>query len=634
MWISFLILIPSLKTVGDYFFTHGEYKKAVEIYNRAYREKPSPELKLKIGLSLYRLGITALKKDNFNEALSQFKLGGNKYGIGFVNYKVGNKENAKKVFHDLNDFYALGVISYQENEFKEALQYFKLANSPYGMGISFYRLGAYKEALDYFKKANDNFLAAECCYKLKKFNEAESYYQKALQETNWTRDALYGLAWTHYKLGKFSLSAQEFKKFITQYPKDPLIPISLYYTARTLLKIGDLQSAIKHFKTLINEYPGSEFIDDSYYWMGKAYFIQSDYTACIKQLNFLLSNYPNSNLRSYAYLLIGDVYYKQNDYNSAINWYKKVKGPSDILDDARFKLEKCYFGLGEYSSSLDILHNFIHKYPKSPRSPKFGLELAQYWVKQNNFQKAIESYNNVIYNFSWSSLVDEAKLGLADCYFRIGKYDAAIETYRELFNTSLGMKAQFSLANTYFLLAEYDRAIHEYEILINEFQNSDFAKDAQYQIGLSYERLEKPREARLAFQKFIEKYQKDPNYWDAELKLSKTYRDEGLIDEYLEALLHVEAKGEGKPKQEATFLLGSLYFDKEDYKTAKEFYLKAASQYEDIDSKSKSFIYAARCAVALGKKDEAIELYKAVLSLLPNPALEEEAKKGIKQLGE
>ncbi|MCK4352534.1 tetratricopeptide repeat protein [candidate division WOR-3 bacterium] len=695
MWISicFSILLLSPETVGDYFFNQGIYKRALRIYERVYYEEPSFTLKSKIGMALYAmgdwdnskrwlkgvhsdenrsatvlgkiyfkegklelarehfsqalhrqdacaterywLGLIALEKGEYEEAKVQFKLSGDKYSLGFANYKLSNTKTAVEIFQSIKDFYALGVINYKEKEFKPAIEHFKSAGEANGVGASFYRLKNYKKALDYFKEANDDFFTAECLYKLRKFKEARKYYQKAVRKGIQPRDALWGLAWASYRSGKFDSAGREFEKFYHQTDKqesDNLKSVALYRAGRANLKIGNLKKSIQLFKDVIQEYPESQFVDDAQYWIGKTYFIQTNYTESIKELKRLLTHYPKSKFCSYAYMVIGDSYYEQSDYKSSVKWYKKIEGPLSLLDDSRFKCEECYFKLGKYISRLDILRNFIHKYPNSLRAPKLAIELAQYWFRQNNFKRASETYNTIIQDFSWWTGINEAKLKLAECYFKLGKYKASISIYQELLHSEIGAKAQFNLANTYFLMGDYKSAIHEYEILINEFSNSDFASDGQYQIGVAYERLKKSTESRIAFQEFIEKYPEDIRYWDAKLELARMYREEGSMEEAVDILLYIDKSAQGKVKGEAIMELGSLYFDKEDYKIAKEFYLKSAIQYDDKDCKSRALLFAAQCAVNLGEEEEAIKLYESIIELFPSPILLKEAKKGLKGL--
>ncbi|MCK4307759.1 tetratricopeptide repeat protein [candidate division WOR-3 bacterium] len=694
MWISMFILLPSLKDAGNHFFASHQYNKAIKTYKMVLRENPSSEIRLRLGVSFYMIGdyfsaerwllkaqeskvknqrveadnilkkiyfkrgISEFKKGDLNSALFWFEEAQNRYGIASTLYKLGDEEEAREILQELTEkgdvvgyksMYALGIINYQEGQFQEALAWFKkleLTRDVSGaIGATLYRMGAYESALDYFRKEGNNFFIAECYYRLEEFEESEKCYKKYLAVRNqkiaptYELDALYGLAWAHYKLGEFSISAEEFASCKSQVASHKLQAVCAYYAGRSYLKIGELNESIRCFEKLLDGYPEYEFAPNSHYWLGKAYFIQGEYHSAMSEFEELLSNYPQSELSQYAYLMIGSVYYKTEQYDSAIVWYNRVNNYSSdktcsnwLLDEARFKIEECYFRLGEYGSRIDILRNFVRKYPKSKRTPKFKFELAQYWESQNNFREAIRTYTHIIQEFSWSSLAQRAKLGLSECYFRIGSHEKAIKTCKELIHTNLRVYAQAQLARIHFLLAQYDKAIYEYEVLVNDFPEGDAARDARYQIGLCYEYLGSQNEARITWQTFINKYPEDPKIWEIWLKLARTYWEEGFTGKYEKVLLYIENQGEKRPKYEANFLLGSLYQDRNDYKDAQSFYLKAVSQYEDIDSKSRALIGAAQCAKSLGNLEKAQEFYREVILLQPNPVLEEIAKKEIKSL--
>ncbi len=697
MWISMFMLLPSTKDVGNHLFVNHQYKKAIKTYNMALKKNPSFEIKLRIGISYYLIddylnaekwllevqksksesqkieaesilkeiyfkkGVCEFKEGNLESALFWFKEAQNRYGIASTLYNLGNKIEAKKIFQKLakeetdvscKSMYALGIIDYQEGQFKKALTWFKKLeptnNVLEAIGSTLYRMKAYEEALDCFQKGNNDFFVAECYYKLGNFKKAEKYYKE--YSTNeklnqivptYENDALYGLAWSHYNLEKFDLSAKEFDQFSTNIHNSTfnLRSISMYYAGRSFLKDGKLDKSIKYFNEFLDEYPENELAVNSYYWLGKAYFAQGNYQSSMREFEELLSNHPNSIFSQQTYLMIGNIYYKTAKYDSAIIWYNYInnlssdKSYSDwLLDEARFKIEECYFRLGEYGSRIDILRNFVRKYPKSKRVPKFEFELAKYWESQGNFREAIRTYKHIIQEFHWSFLAQNARLRLSECYFRIGSHNKAIEICEELIPTTLRIQAQTQLAKTYFLLAQYDKAIHKYEILVNDFPESDEAQNAQYQIGLCYEYLGSQKEARVVWQTFINKYPEDSKVWDVWLKLARTYWDDGLARKYEKTLLYIESSGEGRSQHEAKFLLGSLYQGRSEYEIAQNFYLKVATQYEDVNSKSRALIGAAQCAKFLKDFGKARELYREVISLRPNPKFEELARKEFKSL--
>ncbi len=67
-------------------------------------------------------------------------------------------------------------------------------------------------------------------------------------------------------------------------------------------------------------------------------------------------------------------------------------------------------------------------------------------------------------------------------------------------------KAQFEYAREFYRTKEYPKAIAEFKKLIQHYPRAREAAEAQYYIGLSLEKEEKPYEAFKAYQQVIEKY--------------------------------------------------------------------------------------------------------------------------------
>ncbi len=688
--MTFLLLsficFPSLLETGDYYSNKGDYKTAIVVYKKVLIEgvEDSKRAEFELGKVFYQdkqyeeaiaylkrfdeastvLGKIYFKRGEFDKAEEYFGISGEvshqdneaHYYLGLIALKQNNPQKAIEAFKKGHYFYAQGAVHYQEGEYEKAISCFMrceqdmavggtflsrynlsgLENPSYNLGLCYYKLKKYKSALPYFRECEDNLFQSEVLYNLKRFKEAEKCYKNSL-DGQYKREAIYGLGWTYYKLNKWNKAREFFQTFYTLYPEDEFRPISLYYTARAGFKLGKFDESIALFREVINTTPSSLLVDDAKYLIGKAYFLKGEYTETIKEMTEFIQKYPESKFYLYSIAMIGDAYYEQGKYKSAISYFSKVTSPSVsrtsvLKDEANFKIERCYYKMGVYDHPLKVLENFVKKYPDSHKSAELQIEIAEYYFKVKNLTRAISSYKKVIDDFSWSNQVDKALFGLAECWFTLGEYEKAIEEYKRVFGTSYAPRARLNIAGIYSLLGDHESAIKEYEILASQFSGSLFSKDAEYAIGRAYKKLQKPEEARIAFSRFIERYPGDKRIWAGYLEIAKTYEKEGELEDYLKTLEFIVNNGEGDTKEEAKMLLGSLYFDKEEYETAKEFYLSAKEEYNSQDLKGRASLFAAKCAEAIYDTVEAISLYNEVLSLCPDYKLTKEAEQGIKRM--
>ncbi len=71
-------------------------------------------------------------------------------------------------------------------------------------------------------------------------------------------DALYRIAESYYKEGKFEEAVIEFQRFIDTYPQDKRAPVSYLNQGLSLINIGRKDEAKFFLETLIDKFPKSE----------------------------------------------------------------------------------------------------------------------------------------------------------------------------------------------------------------------------------------------------------------------------------------------------------------------------------------------------------------------------------------
>jgi len=98
----------------------------------------------------------------------------------------------------------------------------------------------------------DNTRLKERLYKLEK-NEELSGLPSAKSP-----DALYQIAESYFREGKFDDAVLQFQNFIDTYPDDRRVPISYLNQGLSLINLGRKEEAKFFFQTLIDKFPGSE----------------------------------------------------------------------------------------------------------------------------------------------------------------------------------------------------------------------------------------------------------------------------------------------------------------------------------------------------------------------------------------
>lgn len=596
------------------------------------------------------------------------------YALAFSRHLGGDPDRAFEILSFVPRYFpdsessaqshlALGVILSLKREYVSALSHLaQVRFSPeeselgsrtlYLTGVCHYRSGELEESTRILERLVSDFPQAdlvpdgllvlgEAYYEAEHYAEARRAYRRLLSKSPvglYAENASFGIAWSHYREGSYREAVWGFRDFMTRYPQSGLVPSSKYMSGRSWFNLGDYAEAITGFEGLLREYPNHHLADDAQYLMGRGYLDLKDSTRAVVELKKLTLLYPDSRLCPSAHKFIGDVRFERGQYREAVSAYQAVespKAPSHLLDEARYQIERAYYRMGVYQSPLDVGRNFAIKYPKSPRSPELQFEVGEYYFRGRRYSEAIPEYERVIDWFPWSSLVDRARERVAQSFLHLGDHRRAIATYRLLTQKDppLGDRAQFQIGEIHLSAEDFDSAIREFQRLIREFPRSPYRDASQYNIGISYRKLNRPEEARLAFDKLISDYPSSRFSGPACLEKAKTYYQQGDVDGYLAALIWAVENTSGRTMGEAQFLLGQAYSARAEFANALNAYVQAAESYgDDLESAAKALFEAGRCAKAQMDLETALTMFERAAALLKEPQKLSEVNREIAEI--
>lgn len=212
-----------------------------------------------------------------------------------------------------------------------------------------------------------------------------------------------------------------------------------------------------------------------------------------------------------ALTLLGRAYYSTNrDNKKAEKLFKKV-----LLINPNDDKTLCY-------TAINYIYNFIgnEKYNEALKLIKKAIELNEndsaYWHllgyinrEDKNYYAAIE-YSKKAVKLNKSYVVDDGNYMeyyltvIGESYFKLGKYDKAIEVFKEIIKLPRHDQSDFMyLGLSYFEKKEYDKAIENYEKVLEIHPSCDYIENTS-----AINALAKSYMALGEYQKGIEVYKK------------------------------------------------------------------------------------------------------------------------------
>jgi outer membrane protein assembly factor BamD len=183
-------------------------------------------------------------------------------------------------------------------------------------------------------------------------------------------------------------------------------------------------------------------------------------------------------------------------------------------------------------------------------NPADQLKIAQDLQAKKQYRNAIPAYRRVISRWPLSASAQDARLGYAECLGAIGYHYKAFQVYQDLikkhpntphFDTVL--QRQFEIGNLFLAgerqkawgirwLPSLDRCVEVYEQVVKNGPYSPVAPEAQFRIGLAYEKQRDYLAAVHAYEKLLERYPKLPLAEAAQFQIGWEYKKESARAEY------------------------------------------------------------------------------------------------------
>ncbi len=348
-------------------------------------------------------------------------------------------------------------------------------------------------------------------------------YQSAvneLQNLERTQQKIFTLNNYDYLLARLAEKKGDFAVAMTNYQaivnrNSVLSEYALSHLAQIARASGNLMLERIYLRELLSTAPNSLLKDAATQRMAKSYFESKDFAAVIQMLNN-----QQSAINSQQSIATNNEQ-KLNPQIAIRNPQSNDQTPKNR--ESSVLLAQAYLQSGKFNEARDIFTKLITNMPNFAQPDDFALTAAKSLdeldVGKENFGKsapmlvaAEHQRRAFVYQFN-------RNFPLARLHFK-----ALIEKYpKDEFVPS----ALYQIGRTFAQEGAFNEAINWFERVQAEFPDEPISKDALSQTASAYSRVNKPKEAILRYQKFIEKYADADNLDRAYLNIIDILRDQG-----------------------------------------------------------------------------------------------------------
>ncbi|WP_158545350.1 tetratricopeptide repeat protein [Bremerella cremea] len=397
--------------------------------------------------------------------------------------------------------------------------------------------------------------------------------------------------------GEFDLAADEWKKFIEKFPRDPLAAKAQNYLAVCQLQLKKFVDATTNFETVLKKYPDADFREEAMLNLASANYAwaQSGNTAkygeAAQRFTTLLKEYPQTKYADQAYYFLAESLYMNGQQEAAIGVYEQLanKYPqSPLASDAIYAKGVTQEELKKYAEAQQTFDQFLAKYADNPLATevamrkgetllqqnqleaaeklfqqaagKPGFELADHAIyrlafcalQRDNLVQAGNAYARIPREYPKSSYAPEATMLAGRCYYRAGKLnDAAnwlVSAGRQ--GGPYEVEAGHWLARVYLQQGKPQEAEALVKAILPKAQGSEFLAALKMDLADAvYEQPNRRQEAIGLYQRIVKEHADTPeapqalyNAAFAALETRDFARASSLADEFAQKYPQDEAK--------------------------------------------------------------------------------------------
>ncbi len=533
----------ALIEVANYFYNAKKYDKAIEFFSQIpsweLTDAQRSEVRFKMGYSFFVKRKFSEAKNNFSEVKhieNEYYYPTNYY-LGLCEFFLGNYDESIKSFRLVERSrkykphvpYYIAQIYFAEGQFDEVISYGepKLRDPELRrkkemnqlVGQAYFEKGLYEESLPFLEEYAERSgkLKAEEFYQIGFAQYSTGQYTKAIknlqqlesENTEMVQYALYYLGDCYLKNQNKSAARNAFGK-ASRMDFDPDIKEDALFNYAKLsyeLKFDrDALIALQKFNA------GSKYYMEAQEIMSDIFLNTRDYARALKILEDMPNKTPQLReaYQKVAYFR-GQQLYKEGDIDEAKDHFEKSL---DTPIDKKYKALATYW-LGDiahnkeqYNESKRLLNQFLTLSKGLKNLPdESSVFTANYlqgynFLKQKNYPSALGYFQDAVAGIKRNSmfirnravkedLLGDATLRAGDCLFKRNKYRDAVKFYNEAINGGFaGFEyAIFQKALIEGLRGRTTEKMIALENLIDNHPNSEYADDALFHLGITYQEI-------------------------------------------------------------------------------------------------------------------------------------------------
>ena len=434
--------------------------------------------------------------------------------------------------------------------------------------------------------------------------------------------AYYRLGEYCYASGEYDKAAEAHGELIERFPKSSLVPSALHELGCARLNRNDAAGAEETLDRLISEYPDCDLIVPARYARGMARRQAEKYDLAISDLKAVLASDSDSH-RSDAWYVLGLCYLGLEKHGDAAGAFEKLLASDPAYagaDDAYYQWAWALSLQGESAEGARTFALLAEKFPESKLAAEAQHHVGEFHYGRKDYHRAAVAYYAAISAAAGTPLGEKAGYRLGWSYYHQNKFSDAEKTFDYQLATypdgETAAEAAFARAECRFKQEKFKEALEAYAA-VEGLANPDFQALLLLHAGQSAGQLKQWKESLEWLEKCTGGFPDSKHLPQALYEQGWARQNLNQADEAVELYKDVIARTDQDVAARAQFMIGEIEFAQEKHEEAVKSFFVVVYGYASPKWRAEAAFEAARCFEVLGKKTQAVKMYRELRELFP-----------------
>lgn len=423
--------------------------------------------------------------------------------------------------------------------------------------------------------------------------KADSVYDIVLNRyfhSSWADTAAFGRIAIAQRLGEEVVVLDQCQDFLDKFPQSGLQSQVLFIQAQIHAQRQEHSRAAQLFQSVAKNFPYHFLTEEACLRWAESLWAAGDTRGVARVLEEFEERYPESPLRIRALVLLAQDLAQRGNRREAqalLSSLEQTTSIEDRDDRLRLALGDLNLAVGASQKALDSYGSLVRDFPTSLLAVEAMEKIAEVHFGKENYLEAQVHYEKAL-----ETIIDEAKRPDLEsrriiCLYRLASLQeatAARKEFEKAHQERVDLVAELLVeeGQAYRRQGEKMAARESFQAVINHYQNSRHAEEAEYYLGLMALQSSEFTEAVDRFQSLIKNHPQSP--WG----------------------------------DKALFKLGSALYGLERYDQAAEHYERVADQATEDTLAIDALFNAGICRGKMNDWDGASAAYESLLRKFPN----------------